>query len=134
MPVKRYKKDKGLADKLFSQIIRSQGLCEAEGFGGIRCSPQLQTVHIITRKRSATRTDTRNAFSGCFNHHRFFHDYPREFSHFITTTWAADFYDDIYQKSITPTKVDWAERVAFLKRIVDGEITLDEARLLENDK
>lgn len=131
MPVKRYKNAKGKADKLFSEIIRSRGYCEAEGFDDRRCTPQLQTAHIVTRKRSATRTDTRNAFCLCFGHHRWFTDMPRQFSRFITHTWAQPYYDAVYQRSVTPTKVDWLERVSFLERIKSGELTLDEARKLE---
>jgi hypothetical protein len=132
MPVKKHKGDKGRADKLFSEIIRAQGYCEAKGFENRLCSSQLQTAHIVTRGRSATRTDTRNAFCLCFAHHRYFHDYPREFSRFITDTWAADHYDDVYVKSTTPTKVNWQGRLDFLKRIKAGEITLKEARELEH--
>lgn len=131
MPVKKRKGNAGKADELFSHIIRSQGYCEAEGFDNRPCSNQLQTAHIVTRARSATRTDTRNAFCICFAHHRYFHDYPRQFSRFISDTWAAEFYDDIYQRSVTPTKVDWLERVTFLQRIKSGELTLAEARRLE---
>jgi hypothetical protein len=124
---------KAKATKLHSEIIRSLGYCEAEGYDGRKCSNQLQTAHIVTRGRSSTRTDTRNAFCLCFAHHRYFTDYPRQFSRFITTTWANDFYDDIYAKSVTPTKVDWQVRVDFLNRIKSGELTLQEARNLENE-
>jgi hypothetical protein len=131
MPVKRYKGAKAKADKLFSEVIRSQGECEAEGFDGRQCSNQLQTAHIVSRKRSAVRTDTRNAFALCFAHHRYFHDYPRQFSRFISTTWAQDYYDSVYTLSLIPTKIDWTARVTFLTRIKSGEITLDEARRIE---
>jgi hypothetical protein len=132
MGVKRQRGAKGKADDIFSEVIRSFGSCEAEGYAGRRCTNQLQAAHIITRGRSATRTDTRNAFSLCFGHHRFFHDYPREFSRFISGTWAQEYYDHLYEKSITPTKVNWQERVDFLKRIKDGEISIKEARSLED--
>lgn len=135
MPVKTYKKAKGKADKLFSEIIRLNRECEAEGWDSIPCSKQIQTMHIVTRKRSATRTDLRNAMAGCFAHHRYFTDYPRQFSRFISTTWAQGYYDQIYTKSITPTKVDWEERVDFLtdikQRLVEGEITIAKARQYE---
>jgi len=131
MPVKKRKGGAGKADDLFSEIIRSQGYCEAEGFDERRCSAQLQAAHIVTRGRSATRTDLRNAFCLCFAHHRYFHDYPRQFSKFITGTWAQEHYDLVYRRSITPTKVDWLERVAFLNRIKSGELTLEQARNLE---
>ena len=135
MPVKRYGKAKGRADQLFSEIIRSQGRCEAEAWGDRTCSAQLQTAHIVTRKRSATRTDLRNAYALCFAHHRWFTDYPREFSHFISDTWAANHYDSIYARSIEPTKVNWEDRVEFLKDIKRaleaGELTIAEAREYE---
>lgn len=135
MPVKRYKGAKAKSDKLFSEIIRSQGECEAREWDGIACSRQLQTAHIVTRKRSATRCDLRNAFCLCFAHHRYFTDYPRQFSRFITATWAQEHYDAVYTKSLTPTKIDWAETADFLKDIKraleEGEITLDEARRYE---
>lgn len=131
MPVKTYKGLKAKADKLFSEIVRSTGYCEAENYNHVKCSQQLQCMHINSRRYNATRCDTRNAFSGCAAHHRFFTDHPREFSRFITTTWAADHYDQMYQASRIATKVDWNERITFLERIKKGEITLNEARNLE---
>jgi hypothetical protein len=131
MAVKRYKGAKAKADKLFSEIIRAQGYCESEGWADRKCSSQLQCAHIVTRGRSGTRTDTRNAFCLCFAHHRWFHDYPRSFSHFITDSWAAGHYDSVEAKSKRPTKVNWEERVEFLKAIIEGKMTLEEARRLE---
>lgn len=131
MSVKRYKGAKGRADKIYSEIIRQLGFCEAEGWDERACSQQLQPAHIVTRGRSATRTDTRNAFCICFAHHRYFHDYPRQFSRFITSTWAQQYYDDVYKRSVTPTKVDWLERIDFLLRIKQGELTITEAREME---
>ncbi len=131
MAVKRYKGTKAKADKIYSEVIRSVGYCEAESYNDVRCSQQLQCMHICSRRFNATRTDTRNGMSGCAAHHRFFTDHPREFSHFITTTWAQKYYDDMYQKSRTATKIDWNERIEFLTRIKSGEITLTEAREME---
>lgn len=132
MPVRRYRGDKAKADKLFSQIIRSLGYCEAEGWGDYPCSKQLQTAHICSRKRSATRTDLRNAFCLCAAHHRHFTDYPRQFSYFITDTWAQEYYEETYQRSLLPTKIDWrdeANRLADIyQKIQSGETTLDNLR------
>ena len=124
--MKRYKGAKARADKLFSEIIRSIGFCE-------NCGKEqwLQCAHINSRRFNATRCDTRNAFCLCAGCHRYYTDFPREFSRFITTTWAADYYDMLFQTSRTATKVDWDERVEFLTRIKDGEITLQEARDLD---
>ena len=135
MAVKRAKGAKAKADKLFSEVIRSVGYCEADGYDDVRCSPQLQCMHIISRRFNATRCDTRNAFSGCAAHHRFFTDHPREFSKFITTTWAQKYYDEVYQNSRNSSlgkQVDWDERVAFLTDIKEQRITLEEARKMED--
>jgi hypothetical protein len=134
MPVKRAKGAKAKADRLFSEVIRSVGYCEADGYDDVKCSPQLQCMHIISRRFNATRCDTRNAFSGCAAHHRFFTDHPREFSKFITTTWAQKYYDEVYQNSRNSSlgkQVDWDERVAFLTDIKEQRITLEEAREME---
>lgn len=128
--LKTYRGAKAKADRLFSEVIRSIEVCEAEGWK-IPCSTQLQCMHIISRRFNSTRTDTRNAFSGCAAHHRFFTDHPREFSHFITDSWAQDHYDDLYQRSQQVIKIDWQERIDFLNRIKSGDISLQEARELE---
>lgn len=131
MPVKRRKGEAAKADKLFSLAIRSQGYCEASGYGDRMCSNQLQPAHINSRRYNATRCDTRNAFCLCFSHHRYFHDFPREFSKFITDTWAQQYYDYIYQRarsSAEGRKVDWNERIEFLTKIVNGQMTIQQAR------
>lgn len=135
MGVKRSKGAKGKADKLFSEIIRGVGHCEASGFDDIKCSNQLQCMHITSRRYNATRCDTRNAFSGCARHHRFYTDHPRQFSRFITQTWAQEYYDQMYQRSRDSSlgkMVDWEERIAFLTDIKEGRLTLKEARSLED--
>lgn len=130
MPVKRFKGAKAKCDKLFSEIIRSIGECEAAGYAPGPCSSQLQCMHIISRRFSNTRTDLRNAFSGCAAHHRYYTDHPREFSKFITETWAQDYYDQVYQKSQGLGKVDWDEeyeRLKTIKKRLETE-TLDSLR------
>lgn len=132
MAVKRFKGAKAKCDKLFSEIIRSVGECEASMLGN--CSSQLQCMHIISRRYSNTRTDLRNAFSGCAAHHRFFTDNPREFSKFITQTWAQEYYDHVYQKSQEYRKVNWDDEYLRLKDIksqLDNCITLSELRAEE---
>lgn len=126
--LKTYKGAKAKADKLFSEAIRSVGYCEAEGYGDKPCTPQLQCMHIISRRFNSTRTDTRNGMAGCAAHHRYFTDHPREFSHFITDTWASQYYDQIYAKSQISQKIDWQARIDLLKRIKSGELSLTEAR------
>lgn len=133
--VKRAKGKKAKADKLFSEVIRSVGYCEAQGFDNIKCSKQLQTMHIVSRRYNATRCDTRNAMCGCAAHHRFYTDHPRQFSRFITQTWAQKYYDQMYQRSRDSSlgkMIDWDERIALLTDIKEGRITLNEAREIED--
>ena len=136
MAVKRAKGVKAKADKLFSEVIRSVGYCEAQGFDNVACSNQLQTMHIVSRRFNATRCDTRNALAGCAAHHRFYTDHPRQFSRFITQTWAQEYYDQMYERSRDSSlgkRVDWDERVALLTDIKEGRITLKEARKIEDN-
>ena len=124
MPVKRFKGAKAKADTLFSQIIRSIGECE-------NCYKieHLQCAHIISRRYSNPRTDLRNAFCLCAGCHRRYTDHPREFSRFITRTWAQEYYDHIYRKSQEVGKIDWDDEVFRLKQIKswldNNEMTLD---------
>lgn len=130
MPIKRFKGAKAKCDTLFSQIIRSINECE-------NCykTEHLQCAHIISRRYSNTRTDLRNAFSLCAGCHRYYTDHPREFSRFITKTWAQEYYDHVFRKSQDSTKMDWDKellRLKDIKRLVDsGEKTLD---LLREDE
>jgi hypothetical protein len=126
--LKTYKGLKAKADKLFSEVIRSVGYCEScDG------THYLQTAHIISRRYNTTRTDTRNAYCLCAKCHRFYTDHPRQFSRFISTTWAAETYDELFEFSQNKAvkKVDWQQRVDFLTSIKNKEITLKQARELE---
>lgn len=131
MAVKRFKGAKAKCDKLFSEIIRSLGECEAAGYAPGPCSSQQQCMHIISRRFSATRTDLRNAFDGCAAHHRYYTDHPREFSRFISDTWAQEYYDQIYAKSQGLGKVNWDEeliRLKEIKQLLNDGYTLDQLR------
>lgn len=126
MAVKRYKGAKAKCDVLFSQIIRSIAECE-------HCYrvEHLQCAHIISRRYNATRTDLRNAMSLCAGCHRYFTDHPREFSRFISETWAQEYYDQVFKKSQTLGKKDWDaeyERLKDIKKRLDSGETIDRLR------
>lgn len=112
---------KSKCDKLFSEIVRSYGECE--NCGG---SHYLQAAHVNSRRFSATRTDFRNCLCLCAACHRYFHDYPKEFSRFITNSQVGKYYDETFQKSRTATKMDWIERYKQLMEL-EGK-TLKELR------
>lgn len=118
------------ADDIFSQIVRSHGYCEKCGKGSDVA--QMQCAHIVSRRFSNTRTDFRNAFCLCAGCHRYFHDYPKEFSGFVENNWAAKGYGKMFKLSRIATKMDWFARLAELRDIKqatdDGLITLAELR------
>lgn len=107
---------KGKCDKLFSRIVRSVGQC-------VRCgsTDNLQCAHIISRKYSATRTDTTNAWCLCARCHRRLTDWPREHSHFITETIGSERYEELRLKAESVTKVDWDAEYERLKQLAKQE-------------
>lgn len=134
------KGNKGAATKLHSKIVRTLGYCE-------RCGNEdyskLQAAHIIGRKYGATRTRLTNALCLCASCHAFFTDHPREFSKYVTTTWAQDFYEHNFE--LTQMNLKFGQKTYWLKernrlkdilnRIEKGEsvkdIRLDEKHTLD---
>lgn len=124
MKLKQAKKDKGKCDIIFSKHIRSIGYCE-------NCyknpdQVQLQCAHICSRRFSATRTLLMNAFCLCAGCHRYYTDYPREFSKFITGTWAQEYYDEVFSISRTHLKMDWTEQFKYLKELTKEPLTQEQ--------
>lgn len=124
MAIKSARGDKHKCDIIFSQHIRSIGYCEncLKKQGQV----QLQCAHINSRRFSATRTLLMNAFSLCAGCHRYYTDYPREFSKFITGTWAQEHYDQIFQLSRTNTKMNWTEQLEYLKQLTKEPLTMEQ--------
>lgn len=120
---------------LFSKLIRLLAICENCGDTD---KDKHQCAHIITRKINITHTDLRNAFCLCASCHAYFTQDPVAFGRFVDRTWAKQFYDEIQQRSrLTQKGTDafWQERIDFLQdiydRILEGELTIQEARLYE---
>lgn len=112
MSIARAKGAKGKCDEIFSKIIRLLGHCR-------RCggTDWLQCAHIISRRYSATRCDTRNAWCLCAACHRRLTDWPREHSRFITETIGSDVYEELRELAEQPTKVNWDEKLIELRQI-----------------
>lgn len=70
-------------DKLFSLWVRRIGYCQLAGLDGIKCSPQLQCMHIETRGNLTLRFDPMNAICGCSGHHVFYTYHERRFKEII---------------------------------------------------
>lgn len=122
--MKQYGGSKGKADKLFSQIIRSQGRCECCG-----STQNLQTAHIISRRFSKVRCDLRNAFCLCAKCHMRFTANPIEFAEYVASTWAQEHVPLMRERAYdVKGKVDWETTCEYLQNILDAKITLIEAR------
>jgi hypothetical protein len=68
--VARRKGNPGMADILFSRIVRSRGRCEYPGCGITGGILTFDTAHLIGRRYSATRCQEDNAIAACRTHHQ----------------------------------------------------------------
>jgi len=82
----------------------------------------------VSRKYGMTRTNFKNAFCICSRCHREFHDFPREFSHFITDSQLAPYYDEVLQLARSGGKMDWMMEVERLKQLKEFGWDLKELR------
>lgn len=53
----------------------------------VACTPQLQWMHVKSRRYLATRWLPANSMAGCAAHHRWAHDNPDEFIQWWTATY-----------------------------------------------
>lgn len=120
---------KAKCDILFSQIVRSIGMCE---FSGV--SDNLQCAHIISRKFGNTRTDFQNAICLSASEHRKGHDNPMDFA-LKVTVWSEKNKVDlskVRERAYSYKKMDWITRLQELKdikQLIDkGALTLQELR------
>lgn len=111
---------KAKADKLFGQIVRGRGHCEAAGQANRQCSPKLETCHIVTRARSNTRCVEANALCMCSSHHRYFTANPVEWGLFIVDRFGEDEYRRVHELSLSTGKVDWHAEVERLTAVLAG--------------
>lgn len=129
MSVAYGKGPKGKATRLHAEIIRSRGYCESCGKSAAEA--QIQCAHIISRRYGATRTLLCNAYALCAGCHFYFGQWPREFSRFISTTFAGDIYEQLKQTARATIKTDWearAKELVEIKKLVDTGLSIDEAR------
>lgn len=73
------------ADKIFSEKIRSKGVCAFQGLDHIACSEVIQCAHIIGRSNHGLRWDEINALPLCAGHHRWYTSNPYEWYVMIET-------------------------------------------------
>ena len=111
MGIARARGDKNKCDKLTTEILKLRfDRCQ-------RCGSRewLQTSHIVSRRYSATRCLQANVQLLCAKCHRYFTDWPREFSKWITDSIGSDNYEELKRLAETPTKMDWTRELDRLK-------------------
>jgi hypothetical protein len=76
--VKKVKRStlKNKCDKLFRDVIRRKGYCELKGMDKVKCSGDLQTMHIVGRANYRLRWEEDNALCGCSGHHFYYTNNP----------------------------------------------------------
>lgn len=104
----------GKATKLHSKVVRERKVCEN---CGDKCYRNLQCAHIVSRRYSATRTLEENAFSFCASCHRYFSDWPVEFTKFIEKTIGLKKYEELKDLAQSGNKVNWEKEVDRLQRV-----------------
>ena len=99
---KTRKQFKVLADKLWSEIVRSVGLCE-------KCGKRinLQAAHIFSRRYSHIRHDRSNGICLCAGCHFWAHQNPIEFAKWVIEYLGDDLIDKLEKKKLSLEKVDY---------------------------
>lgn len=116
MPRKRTDKSlKRDCDKYWSLIIRSIGQCERCGKKG-----RLEAAHIFSRRYTTTRHDLENGLCLCTGCHFWAHHSPTDFTYWLEDRLGKDILEELSRrKNEIATKVDYEERLSYLKDIYD---------------
>ena len=112
--MKKISASKAKADKLFSQYIRKDGICER--CGRTNEVVQLQCAHIFSRRFLVTRYDPLNCLCLCAGCHRWGHDNPVEFTEWVKEFLGEAMYDELRFKAKNAVhKLDYEAIIADLK-------------------
>ena len=89
------------ADRLWSLIIRRNGLCVADGWHRtpVTCAGPVQAAHFIRRAKSGTRTDLDNGAPWCLAHHTWFDSHPADLIEFVNLVYGAGTYQRLQAKA-----------------------------------
>ncbi len=99
MTVARRKGDAGMADILFSRIVRARGRCQRCGTS----TGPFDTAHIVRRRYSATRCHETNAWCLCRGCHRTVDGDPAEFMVLVERTVTRVVYEQLRRTAATGT-------------------------------
>ena len=100
---------KNRCDRLWSELIRSQGYCDVCG-----TTENLQAHHIITRRRLATRYMKENGICLCAKHHQFCdiisaHTNPMAFANWFIKKYGEERLDWLQEQARNPEKWNLAK-------------------------
>src|SRR3990167_6707603 len=116
--MKNKKNLKRQADKLFSELVRIEGLCEHCG----RKPPEvrLNTAHVFSRRFLVTRWEPLNGVCLCVSCHRWAHDRPIEFPEFMKELLGEPVYDELrYIAKTSIKRVDLNEKIKELEWMIE---------------
>lgn len=111
--MKRAGGDKGACDRVFSQLVRMRGSC-------IRCGSvrDLQCAHVLSRRYSATRCDTRNAWCLCAGCHFLVDSHADEKMDLVEKTIGRAVYDELKAAALGNLRPwDWKAERARLEQL-----------------
>jgi hypothetical protein len=127
MTVTRRKGDPGLADILFSRIVRARERCQRCGID----IPPFHCAHIVRRRYSATRCEEDNAWCLCPPCHHLVDEWPMEHNKLVRQTIGIDRYMELVALAMMgPTessKLFWKNQVERL-RVICKERDIDTRR------
>jgi 5-methylcytosine-specific restriction endonuclease McrA len=121
---------RGIADELFSLLVRSRGYCEK------RCGKQLpvtrlQASHGIGRAYLATRYDPINVMASCPEEHKRFTHRPFEFRDYLVAKWGQALFDRLWAKAQEGVRLgyrpDYEDLIQRLWRMEDVQRALYES-------
>lgn len=102
----------GIADTLFSLIIRAPGRCVIDGCGkttGLQCS------HGLPRGYRATRWDERNSFCMCVGCHKYFTHHPIEWDNWLRMVWGEALYVELRETALAGGRTDFKTLLPHLR-------------------
>lgn len=100
-------------DSLFSEIVRSQGVCDKCG-----TTRNLQCAHVKSRKYLQTRWDFENSLCLCVKCHLYWaHKEPHEFVRWFDEKFGGNLYDELTRRAKKIKKFDYEAKFEELKCI-----------------
>jgi len=100
-------------DTLFSEIIRSQGVCDRCG-----STKNLQCAHVLSRRHLQTRWDFENGLCLCTKCHLFWaHKEPHEFVRWFDDKFGGRLYDELKKRANKTKNFNYEEKYAELVAI-----------------